>query len=326
VFRGLALLCGGHQYDAAEWAIAKFEHSIATLDRLALGGHAFVAALALVALSRFEEAADIASVPLRVEAASTPLLLAPDRATLVLLSVLAAQGGRHTAAEAFAAAAEPVRPRTAALPFADLDWAKAASHLFEGQRSRASGDFADIAARLDQRGYVFGRATASFLGSVTELDPAAAGSTPSSRRVGGPLFEAYLAARAAVIADDPRAVELAAEELSRCHATPAAMRYLAQAARLYREAGELDESSRVRSRLLAEGAGQFSGAAEQAGREPLTSREADIVRLIAAGLSNGQIASRLVISVRTVESHINNIRRKTGASDRAGLGSLARTS
>ena len=48
----------------------------------------------------------------------------------------------------------------------------------------------------------------------------------------------------------------------------------------------------------------------------LTGREAEVLRLIAAGSSNREIADELVLSVRTVERHINNIYRKIDARGR----------
>lgn len=51
----------------------------------------------------------------------------------------------------------------------------------------------------------------------------------------------------------------------------------------------------------------------------LSKRELEIARMIAEGLTNPEIASRLVISVRTVESHVNRILRKTGAGTRLDL-------
>ncbi|HEY1775168.1 MAG TPA: response regulator transcription factor [Solirubrobacteraceae bacterium] len=49
----------------------------------------------------------------------------------------------------------------------------------------------------------------------------------------------------------------------------------------------------------------------------LTAREAEVLKLIAAGLSNTEIAQQLVVSNATVKTHVNHIFFKTGARDRA---------
>jgi DNA-binding NarL/FixJ family response regulator len=49
----------------------------------------------------------------------------------------------------------------------------------------------------------------------------------------------------------------------------------------------------------------------------LTPREAEVLALIAEGLTNGEIAGRLVVSAATVKSHVNHIFAKIGARDRA---------
>ncbi|MBE0640764.1 MAG: response regulator transcription factor, partial [Bacteroidales bacterium] len=51
----------------------------------------------------------------------------------------------------------------------------------------------------------------------------------------------------------------------------------------------------------------------------LTSREIEILRLVAEGLSNKEISDRLFISHRTVDTHRTNIMRKIGVSNVAGL-------
>jgi len=58
--------------------------------------------------------------------------------------------------------------------------------------------------------------------------------------------------------------------------------------------------------------------------EPLSPRELEVLRLAAAGLTNQQIAERLVISVRTVKKHIENIHGKLGAQNRTQAAARAR--
>ena len=53
------------------------------------------------------------------------------------------------------------------------------------------------------------------------------------------------------------------------------------------------------------------------GGVPLTPREMQVARLVAAGRSNKQIAAELVISQRTAEGHVEHILTKLGFSSRA---------
>jgi DNA-binding NarL/FixJ family response regulator len=63
--------------------------------------------------------------------------------------------------------------------------------------------------------------------------------------------------------------------------------------------------------------GQTSGPSQAPLPGGLTPREAEVLTLIAAGLSNAEIAERLVVSEATVKSHVNHMLAKIGARDRA---------
>ena len=56
--------------------------------------------------------------------------------------------------------------------------------------------------------------------------------------------------------------------------------------------------------------------AEHAGEDQLTSREVDVLRLIAAGNANKEIAGQLSIAEETVKNHVSNILAKLHAKDR----------
>jgi DNA-binding NarL/FixJ family response regulator len=74
-------------------------------------------------------------------------------------------------------------------------------------------------------------------------------------------------------------------------------------------AGQVQLSPSVAARLLRE-----VPAPEEA--EPLTEREVEVLRLLARGQSNKEIAANLVIAEKTVRTHVSNILGKLGLSSR----------
>ncbi|GLL03852.1 response regulator transcription factor [Dactylosporangium matsuzakiense] len=85
-------------------------------------------------------------------------------------------------------------------------------------------------------------------------------------------------------------------------------------------AGQSVLDPQVQQRLVAaavQGGGSATTAEAPAAAEGLTARETEVLALIAAGLSNREIAERLYVTEVTVKSHINRLFAKIGVRDRA---------
>jgi DNA-binding CsgD family transcriptional regulator len=180
------------------------------------------------------------------------------------------------------------------------------------QRARSAGQFAGEVACL-QAATQFGDRSGS--PRLRELE-----SIVEGPRVG-------LAARFAEAQRDGDAAELASvsEEFERMGDLVAAVDAAAHAALAYRRL-DLRGSAlgcSTRADALAERSGARTPALRQASAPlPLTDREGEVVMLIGEGLSNREVAERLTVSVRTVESHIYRAMSKTGMTSRDELATL----
>ena len=94
----------------------------------------------------------------------------------------------------------------------------------------------------------------------------------------------------------------------------------------YERLGALRDVSRVEAQLRAQGVRRGRRGPRRrpaTGWEALTDTEGRVAALLAEGLTNAEIADRLFISRRTVESHMAHILRKLGARSRTAVAAEA---
>jgi DNA-binding NarL/FixJ family response regulator len=111
------------------------------------------------------------------------------------------------------------------------------------------------------------------------------------------LFEALQAGAAGFMLKDAHAAELVD-----------AIRILAR--------GDALLAPAVTRRVIAEFARRRRDAGARARIAELTPREFDVLRLVARGMSNAEVAAELVVSPATVKTHVARITQKLGARDR----------
>ncbi|MFI5714627.1 LuxR C-terminal-related transcriptional regulator [Nocardia sp. NPDC051750] len=222
-----------------------------------------------------------------------------------------ARGGRHSAVY------EP-----------QLEIARACLAAAEGTVSTAverALRAADAAARADQHAIeALALHTAARFGAGSVAQRLA----DLADHVDGPLVRAQARHAMALSRRDGAGLDAAAADFESLGACLSAADAAAQAATAHDRAGDrrrLLESAAHANRLAAACGGAATPALRDAAQPlPLTSREREIANLVAAGLSNRQIADRLTVSVRTVEGHLYRACTKLDVTDRESLAALLR--
>lgn len=264
---------------------------------------------ALAALTAEGVAAWMFPARIRLAEAYSALGRAGEAAEVIVEAT--ARGGRHSAvyepqldiARAWLAAAEGTVTPAIRLAMAAADAAaRSHQHAIEAMALHTAARFGDH----------------SVAGRLADL----------AARVDGKLVQAQAKHAVALAAHDGPGLDAAAAEFERMGALLSAADAAAQAASAHERAGDrrrLLESAAAANRLAAACGGASTPALRQAAQPlPLTSREREIANLVAAGLSNRQIADRLTVSVRTVEGHLYRACIKMDVTDRESLGSLMR--
>ncbi|MFE5549773.1 LuxR C-terminal-related transcriptional regulator [Streptomyces sp. NPDC056534] len=139
----------------------------------------------------------------------------------------------------------------------------------------------------------------------------------------GPYLNARLNYARALATEDIMILRRVAEAFADSGAELYAAEAYAELSRLLRRAGQ-GRAATGASRRAKELADRCEGATTPAlwllsSTEPLTSREQELVTLVAQGLSDKEIAQQLTLSVRTVSNHMYRVYRKLGITNRRAL-------
>ena len=316
--RGVVLLGLGEMAEATAWARRGYSQALAILDIDALRSHGAVLVYALEAQGRYAEAEDVLAtlVPLSppartVAAAASSLAIHGCAALIAARRGRREQAGRHL---------DMLRAITTdGLPTLHQSPVEAEAQLLIllGQRDAAADLLWERGGELSERGYLFAGVLLKLASLEVRQDAQRLGDVSAqAEHVGGAFVVAYLRAVRWLHApanDDPVAVANALISTGRTGLAIAVLdRAVADA-----KADSAPVLRAARERLLDELPDiKYETRRFEPERARLTERELEVAQLVVAGLSNAQIAAKLVVSVRTVESHIHRLIRKLGVANR----------
>ncbi|BBX46864.1 LuxR C-terminal-related transcriptional regulator [Mycobacterium cookii] len=203
-------------------------------------------------------------------------------------------------------------------------WLAAAEGHVSGAISRAL-EAADLARDSGQRAVeMVALHDAARFGDLTSLQRL----VDIAHTIGGRLAAPLATYGAALLSSDADELCSAAEQFESIGALLSAADAAAQAAALFRAADDrrhAQDCAATADRLAAACGGVHTPALEMASQPlPLSPREREIASFVSQGLSNRDIADRLVVSTRTVEGHIYRACIKLDVTDREGLALVIR--
>lgn len=246
---------------------------------------------------------------------------------LSVASVAAFQRGDLELGERYAAEVAQIGVTDGPLPGQNVSWSHSRMLSAHGDTEGAAEALWDSAEQLWDRGAYYSAALAYI--SSLELVPATDRLAHACLRIsvveGDFLRAAESYVRALVIAN-PDELIVAAHTLQASGRTGYAIGAFRAAQRLF-EAAERSEDAQcalacVSELLLSQGGQSYATATTVAAASLLSERERQVARLAADGMSNTEIAAALVLSTRTVESHMYRVLRKLSLVSRVDLAGL----
>jgi ATP/maltotriose-dependent transcriptional regulator MalT len=234
--------------------------------------------------------------------------------------------GDHTAAQTALAEADATKRASSRIYHVWLDLARPWVAAAGGDMASAIGQALEAAAAAASVGATIYQATAlhdaARLGGVGKVADALHLLARTSSNV---LVRSYAAHATALRAHDGATLDQVSGEFETIGMYLHAAEAVAEASRAHRQAGRADSARRAAAHagaLAARCDGPATPALAALRAPILTPREWEIVKLAAAGLTNEQIANRLVVSIRTVHNHLHQAYAKLGVHRRAELGAV----
>lgn len=315
----LILMFQGDFSPALELAFALHSKARERLDGNLLRAAAYATSFLLVALGNLHRARGLIDTVIAMGDAPIPLLAETyaARSTGTMLTYHAQEDPGHPVVEEMSIETE----LNGLLPAMHWAWPRANLLAAEGENQQAADMLWNAAQEIWQRG---GRlaGVSGFLNAM-EMSPDASRLDELLRcasEVEGAFVSVHLEYVTALVTRDGNdmlsaAIGLAAQ--GRLGIARLAFRY----AEAWLEADDPVAAEAARARVAEldarTDADDYDHRSFQSTRIRLTDREIEIGHFVADGLSNPQIAEALVLSTRTVESHVYNLSKKLGATTRA---------
>lgn len=307
-------------------ARAGMEASRLRFDAVGMQTFAAIAGFCWMAEGRYGEVEDILDEMLSLGDSSGRAPLAPfaHLSLTIMSSVVASRRGRRAVAAQRDAELLRIHTPDGPYPTTQRAWAIGQSMASRGEFLEAADEFSTCGDGLWERGARMSAALAYT--SALEIDP-----TPQRLRrhadritaVEGALVADTFKHVSAVALGDGPALLANAERLTEAGKYGLALAALTAAAESFTESGDDASAARARERhrrlrdtLPPD---TFDANRFRTTYVELTARELEVARYAAAGLTNQQIADELILSVRTVESHLHRVMRKTGVERRQHL-------
>jgi len=319
----LAQVLGEDVAAGVDLAVQRLRAAVVALDQRTISGYAYVAALGMCMLGRFDELESVVEIVYRL--ANTNIFQNKYQVGLFLLgSFVADWQGRHAYAHQLAAQARAVG---------------AGIGPFPGMLARQELLF-DHATTVDQLwDEVDDLLERGFVASAVYLAVAAVERVPTTTRAEAVIARAegsqsrVLRALGRyvqiVVSQDLADFEATVDELRQACGPLDATRATITWALLLRQRGDLvgwlrraDAAWRESGRIAGPADGLFARLVEAV---DLTAREIEVARHAARGRSSPEIASQIGVAIRTIETYLHSVYRKTGVNNRDELGAITRT-